>query len=577
MKLPHALLWALAVLGATPALFCSPAARPNLLVIVADDVSPAYLSCYGGRTPTPHLDRLAASGVRFDRAYSVSPLCNPSRYTLFTGRFASRNPALTADVPADAPYSITQNTRLTEADVTLARTLGAAGYFTGHIGKWHSNFLYGPIPDFPEGGDVNDPKIDAILRERTRLQSAAMQKISGFDFVGAFVSGNLDTLGPKLPLASHHNAEWQTQATLEFLDTAAKSGRPFYLHVANTIPHSPDNLAAIDADPRYSRGGILDPVPRDHPSRDSIRARLKSAGIAATGTVGSINAGMIWLDDQVGAVLRRLDELGLRDNTLVIFLGDHSVVGKGSPYAQGNLVPLLASWPAGFGHRDPVPFPVSLLDVAPTLLAAAGATTPAHPVDGADLLPALRGPAPVALADRPVFIEIGTTRSVIRGDWQYIAHRLSPATLARLRTQPDAPVPDIYDYLQQPFINVNLPHKPDYFAPDQLYDLAADPFCKTNLVAEPAHAVRLTSLRADLARFLATLPRPFPLATPPEMLSDAYRAHAHAQQQAAATKSAARYPYDVERAFNLNLPSPDDSAPTDPAQRVGKLPGQARE
>jgi hypothetical protein len=109
---------------------------------------------------------------------------------------------------------------------------------------------------------------------------------------------------------------------------------------------------------------------------------------------------------------------------------------------------------------------------------------------------------PATLADRPIYLEIGNTRSIIHGDWQYIAFRPSPA-------------PDIYDAVSQPFINVNLPHKPAYFDADQLYDLAADPFCKVNLATDPAHAATVERLRVELGRVTATLPRPFPLPTSP--------------------------------------------------------------
>lgn len=535
----------------------APADRPNILVVVADDVSPGYLSTYGGRTPTPNLDRLAASGARFERAYSAAPLCNPSRYTLFTGRFAGRNSAVVERSAPTGPYTLFQNTRLTPTDVTLARTLGSVGYITGHVGKWHSNFEYGPLPDFPQGGDVEDPAVDSVLKERTRLQTEAIRRQSGFEYVAATISGNLDTLGPRLPLASRHSPEWQTAAALAFIDEAAEAHRPFYLHVANTLPHSPDNLDTVDADPRYTRGGLLDPVPTDHPPRATVRARLTAAGLPANGEIASINAGMIMLDDQMAALLNRLEQRDLLANTLIVFVGDHSVVGKGSPYAPGNHVPMLMTWPVGFASNTVVPFPVSLVDVVPTILAAAGASTPAHPFDGSDLLPALRGASTDELTDRPIFIEIGTTRSVIRGDWQYIAFRPTPETLTQLATATEPTPPDIFDTIKQPFQRINLPFKPDYFAPDQLYHLGSDPFCRVNLIDRPEHAKRLAALRNDLATITAELPRNFPQETPSVMTTPAYRAAAAAAYRAAAAANPA---YDREQALNLNLATPDEAS-----------------
>jgi arylsulfatase A-like enzyme len=535
----------------------SAAARPNILVVVADDISPAYFGAYGGRTPTPHLDRLASGGVRFERAYAVAPLCNPSRYALFTGRYPSRSAAVAEKAPPDSPLSVSQNTRLLAGDATLARALSSAGYFTAHVGKWHSNFEYGPIPDFPTGRDIHDPATDAILKERTRMQAQAVRSITGFDRVDAFVSGNLDTLGPQLPDASVHNPERQTQATLSAINDAAAEGKPFYIHLANTIPHSPDNLIAVDADPRFSREGLLDPVPSDHPPRPTVRARMARAGFPGSGYVASNLAGCIMLDDQMGAIVKKLDELGLRDNTVIVFVGDHGITGKGSPFAVGNHVPMIVSWPAGLvGAPAVMSQPVSLVDVVPTLLASAGLDPRATQADGVNLLPALQG-EPNDLASRPVFIEAGVTRSVIVGDWQYIAFRPSTATLQRLEADEHADLPDLFDYLKQPFQRINLPHKPGYFDPDQLYHLPSDPFSRNNLASHPDFARRLRSLKQSLGQIVSTLPGPFPLDTPAVMTSAGYRSRAGALHEQAVIDHYQTHPYDLEYVHVMNKPEPE--------------------
>ncbi|MDI1319445.1 MAG: sulfatase-like hydrolase/transferase, partial [bacterium] len=107
--------------------------RPNILVIVADDLGYGDLGCYGAtRIKTPNVDRLAAAGVRFTRGYAPSSTCTPTRYSLFTGEYAWRQPAKrTGILPGDAPLSIEPGR------VTLPEALRRAGYFTGAIGKWH--------------------------------------------------------------------------------------------------------------------------------------------------------------------------------------------------------------------------------------------------------------------------------------------------------------------------------------------------------------------------------------------------------------------------------------------------------
>ena len=116
------------------------AKQPNIIFVLADDQTPAYLSCYGGRTPTPNLDRLANEGARFTSAHSVAPLCNPTRYTILTGQFPSRNFLPNEQAALDEAACILQNTRLNPDTPCIADMLGQAGYFTGFIGKWHSNF-----------------------------------------------------------------------------------------------------------------------------------------------------------------------------------------------------------------------------------------------------------------------------------------------------------------------------------------------------------------------------------------------------------------------------------------------------
>jgi arylsulfatase A-like enzyme len=214
---------------------------PNIVMIVADDTTPSYHTCYGGPTPTPHIDTIAREGVRIERGYCCSSLCCPSRWNLFTGQYTGRSRWVYEDVPPEDPYLVSQNGMLDPETPTLAKTLGEAGYFTGHVGKWHSRFETASLgyeePVTPHG-DPDDPAGDAELRRRQAVAQEVVKLCAGFEHAARVNWGNIG--GNIHPKIRAHNPMWLTDGALEFLDTAADDGRPFYLHLANSVPHSPD-------------------------------------------------------------------------------------------------------------------------------------------------------------------------------------------------------------------------------------------------------------------------------------------------------------------------------------------------
>lgn len=525
--------------------------RPNIVIVVADDITPSYHGCYGGPTPTPHLDRLAADGIRFARGYCAASLCCPSRFNLFTGQFAGRSPAAWAGTPAGEPYRLEQNGMLEPGQPTLARALRAAGYFTGHIGKWHSRFdtrFLGAAEPVTPAGDPDDPAVDAELRRRQAVAREVVRRTAGFEHVACVHWGNIsNAVHPKL---RHHNIGWMTDGALDFLDAAA--GRPFYLHLANTVPHSPDCQGSLAVDHRYTWAGKLAAPPRSHPADETVPARLRAAGLQTGGPIAGVNAGAIMVDDQVGALVRRLADLGVLDNTIFIYTADHGIPGKGSCYAIGQHLPLVMRWPNGLPGGRVVHDILSWVDVVPTLAAACGVPLAAdHRPDGVDLLPALRGAQPWPRA--AAFHEMGWSRAVIRGRYQLIATRYPQSALAEFAKGDQARVKPGIGVMFDP---LNAPFLPGYFDPDQLYDLETDPYQRHNLVADPGRAAVMAELRAELRRVTATLPRPFPERPDPFLASPAYlRLLAARREEMAAIK---HYPAgDAPRVWHANLHDPE--------------------
>lgn len=489
--------------------------RPNVVVIVADDTTPSYHGCYGGPTPTPNIDRIASEGVRFDRGYCCASLCCPSRWTLFTGQFTGRSRWAYETSTPDQPYLIAQNGMLDPDTPTLAKTLREAGYFTGHIGKWHSRFAVDDLgleePTIPDG-DPDDPAVDAELHRRQAVAQEVVKRCGGFEHADRVNWGNIGKSDPKIRV---HNIAWHTDGALEFLDVAAADGRPFYLHLAASVPHTPDCQESLNVDHRYTWGGKLDEAPKSHPPDDTVFERLRTAGLQVEGPIAGVNVGMVMLDDQVGAVLRKLDEMGVAEDTIVIYTADHGIPGKGSCHVTGQHLPFVMRWSNGLPSGEVVTDVFSWSDIVPTLCDACSVHM--KDLDGVSVLGALRGecewPREVA------YHEMGWSRSVIKGRYHYIATRYPADVIDGFRSGKSEWKPGI----GQPFDRLNAPHLPGYFDPDQLYDLATDPFERVNLIDDPARATVVADLKGELCAVTNTLPRPFPAEPDPFLESKIYR------------------------------------------------------
>ena len=321
--------------------------RPNVILIMVDDFGYECISANGGESyQTPNIDRLAASGLRFENCH-VQPLCTPTRVQLMTGRYNVRN-------------YINFGTLL-RTETTFGHIMKNAGYATAICGKWQL------------GHEVDSPQHfgfqESCLWQQTRRPPRYTNP--GLEYNGVPKDFTKGEYGPKLV----------NDFALEFITKNRE--KPFFLYYPMILTHDP-----------------FQPTP-DSPDFDpTISSEAKQKNIRHFAEMTA------YMDKMVGQVDTKLGELGIRDNTLLLFLGDngtHSSVtsrfkgadykgGKGSTNSHGTHVPFVASWPAvmkeGRVSRDLI----SSADFLPTICAAAGVEVPAT-VDGVSFLPQLKGEA----------------------------------------------------------------------------------------------------------------------------------------------------------------------------------------
>lgn len=508
-------LTAPALFAMSEGLFADAKKRPNVIFIITDDQDRDTLGCFGGPKITPNIDGLAADGILFNRAYTSSPVCTPTRYTVLSGQYASRAESLAESTRRGKPYTVQWNTHLETNGRNVAAALKASGYATGMVGKWHIGNIdtekwRKKYSQFDWKGEVSDAKLQAFLKDEQAAYVAAMKKNFGFDYAAAVEPGNTDPKNDLYPVRklSGHNMEWIAKSAMNFIEREKE--KPFFLYLSTTLLHSPYGDGFIDADPAVTRAGIFPELRNVLPPRKTTRERALKAGADK-----NCSAASVWLDDGIGAIVKKLDELGIRENTVIFYFSDQEVFGKGSPYERGAGAPTIVSWKGRTKNRISNEL-VQNIDFAPTIFDLCGAAAPAgmH-LDGISLRDHILDEKPIDRAY--LYFEIGIFRAINTKKWKYIA--------ARYDSELDPNSVDIKDYMKNPAKYAGkLPPSflqfarrggreryPHWFVKDQLYDLEKDPGEQNNLAEKPEYREQLEKMKALLARHLneKKLPGPF--------------------------------------------------------------------
>ncbi|MBI5768924.1 MAG: sulfatase-like hydrolase/transferase [Verrucomicrobia bacterium] len=375
--------------------FTAPPRPPNIIYILADDLGYGDLGCYGQKKfATPNIDRLAREGMRFTSFYSGNTVCAPSRSALLTGQHTGHTP-----VRGNAEIFPEGQEPLPAAAVTIPEVLRGAGYVSGAFGKWGLGFV----------GSEGDPTAQGFDRFfGYNCQRFAHRYYPPYLWDGqrqVFLPGN------DMHVKTTYAPDILHRETLKFIRTHRE--KPFFLFVPTPIPHA--ELQAPDDEILAQFKGKFPETPfagRKFPEwggEADYGPDAAPGGYASQPMPRSTFAAMVTrLDRQVGEILRLLDELGIAQDTLVLFTSDNGPHTEGGHdpeffdsngplrgvkrdlYEGGIRVPLLARWPARIAAGRVVDAPFAAWDILPTLAELGGAKLPAA-IDGLSLVPTLLG------------------------------------------------------------------------------------------------------------------------------------------------------------------------------------------
>ena len=452
----------------------APSKKLNVLLLIGDDHAAYALGAYGNQVVrTPNLDRLAAQGMRFDRAYCTSPLCTPSRQSFLTGRY-----------PRSLGVSQLR-TALPETEDTLAKMLKRAGYVTAAIGKMHfnSNLKHG----FDLRLDNPDHAKWLAKKGKTPLPEGALVQPPWKPFKDhARTWLNSKTL-PMGLVDEDMSSTWFTHQAIDFLGRHKDDA--FFLVVSLTEPHSPFHFP-VEFRGRHRPEAFT--VPKIGAADDDFIPAIfrdltdgEKQGIAA-----AYHTSVEFLDRNMGRVLDALEKMGLAETTLVIYLGDHGYcLGHHGRFEKHSLwevavrSPLLCRWP---GHvppgRDSSAL-VSLLDIVPTILEATGLPLP-KTVQGKSLVPVATGKSKVHRAD--VFVEYAENEEAMVRTERWALHYGSGKRERQDGYATGKPLPG---------------------RTIRLFDMHADPEQMTNLAGRAEHAEVVRDLTRRLAEHLRATAR----------------------------------------------------------------------
>ena len=432
--------------------------QPNIVFVLTDDQGCWAMGCAGNdEVLTPNLDRIAATGLRFENFFCASPVCSPARASILTGRIPSQHGVhdwiRKGNLKAMGPRGGWDDDRAIEYLAGMrgyTETMAEHGTVCGISGKWHLGDSLNPQKGFSYwhlfpwgGGNYHDALIirDGRMEQDPRYLTDVI-----------------------------------TEGGLKVLDAQASSDSPFYLSVHYTAPHSPwhrgqhpDDLVALYEDCPFD---TCPEVPGGHPWQ--INSAPRGRGERRRELLSGYYAAITGLDRGVGQILDRLEEIGVRENTLFIFtsdngmnMGHHGIWGKGNGTFPQNMYDTSVKVPALISRPGHVPEGVvcdhllSHYDIMPTLLDYLGYEHPgAETLPGRSFAALLRGEEITQRENIVVFDEYGPVRMIRTRNWKYV-HR--------------------YPY-----------------GPQELYDLANDPGEERDLVSEPAQRIRVERMKAQL-------------------------------------------------------------------------------
>lgn len=386
-------------------------ARPNFLVILCDDLGYGDLGCYGHpRIKTPHLDKLAAEGLKLTSCYASAPVCSASRAGLLTGQTPTRI-GIYDWIPANHPM------HLTKEEITIATLLQQGGYSTCHVGKWHLNGMFNKAAQ-PQPGD------HGFDHWMSTQNNAGPSHENPKNFVR-----NGKPVGP----LTGFSCQLVADEAMQWLESGRNKEKPFFQFVCFHEPHEP-----IASPPELVKD-YDDVTPTDKAQH---------------------HANITNMDRAVGRLLAKLDELKLADNTLVFFTSDNGPEtlnryktanrSHGSPgelramklwlYEGGIRVPGIIRWPAAKRQGATSDEPVSNVDLLPTFCELADVKLPARTLDGASIAGFLQGDEQVDRAT-PLYWHyihaLGRPRAALRqGDWMILGNWRAgtPQTVAAGKT-----------------------------------------------------------------------------------------------------------------------------------------------
>ena len=451
---------------AAPAL----AAPPNVLFIISDDLSAEALGCYGApQCKTPNIDRLAAEGVRFTRAYTQFPICGPSRAALMAGRYpqsigimGNGQSGRFEDAMGDAP--------------SMAEHFRNNGYHTARVSKIYHMRVPGDITAGVDGPDHAQSWVEKHnFKAPEWMTKGAHEHLTnekldvdpdkhyGLGFGTAFYVVKGESDGGEQP---------DVRATTKAIEILERNGdAPFFLAVGLVRPHVPLVAPAEYYEPyppeamtRAKRiDNDWDDIPKAGITKNSESIGLEGEPDKERRVLSAYYASVTFMDAQVGRLLDALARLGLRENTIVVFtsdhgyhLGEHDLWQKVSLHEESARIPIVIAAP-GIAPGTATTL-AEQIDLYPTLADLAGLPIPPH-CEGVSLAPALRNPA--AQLRESAYSVTGRSALLRTDRWAYIKHNDGTA---------------------------------------ELYDMHNDPKQFSNLVDTPAHAEARASLQAELAK-----------------------------------------------------------------------------